>query len=238
MAAFHGLSQFATHLSNCEILLRVDNTTAVSYVNRMGGIRFPNLNKRAQKKLAVLRSPQLVDIRIIPQIERKSGGGQRESRRLKPETEWSLSHSAFQSVVDTFGMREIYLLASNFNYNCPRYISWFQDTQAVAIDAFTVDWAIYNFYAFPPFNLIARVLQKLVRDAATGILVVPFWPSQPWYPEFMSLLVATPVIVKPDFNLWTSHNRPHPLWRELTLVVGLLSGKPSDEKTSHRQPLR
>lgn len=36
-AALFGLKCLACHLENCEILIRIDNTTAISYINRMGG---------------------------------------------------------------------------------------------------------------------------------------------------------------------------------------------------------
>lgn len=43
-AAFFGLQCFAEDLHDTNILLRIDNTTAISYINRMGGIQFKNLN--------------------------------------------------------------------------------------------------------------------------------------------------------------------------------------------------
>lgn len=47
-AAFLGLKCFAQNKSNCAILMRIDNTTAISYINRMGGIQFPHLNELAR----------------------------------------------------------------------------------------------------------------------------------------------------------------------------------------------
>ena len=44
-AAYFGLRCLAKDLRNCSILLRTDNTTAISYINRMGGTQFENLNK-------------------------------------------------------------------------------------------------------------------------------------------------------------------------------------------------
>lgn len=44
-AALYGLKCFAKDCHNCEILLRVGNTTAISYINRMGGIQIPRLTK-------------------------------------------------------------------------------------------------------------------------------------------------------------------------------------------------
>lgn len=42
LAVFLALKYFASKQSNCSILLRVDNTTAISYVNRMAGIQYPH----------------------------------------------------------------------------------------------------------------------------------------------------------------------------------------------------
>lgn len=48
-AIFHALKCFASHAKNCDILLRVDNVTALSYVNRIGSIKFPHLSNLARK---------------------------------------------------------------------------------------------------------------------------------------------------------------------------------------------
>ncbi|XP_070152512.1 uncharacterized protein [Polyergus mexicanus] len=43
LAAFFALKCFASNLSQSEVLLRLDNTTAISYVNRAGGVQLFNL---------------------------------------------------------------------------------------------------------------------------------------------------------------------------------------------------
>lgn len=43
-AAFYALKCFATNLRNCNILLRLDNTTALSYINRFGSVQHPLLS--------------------------------------------------------------------------------------------------------------------------------------------------------------------------------------------------
>ncbi|KAJ8964603.1 hypothetical protein NQ317_019809 [Molorchus minor] len=50
LAAFFCLKCFAATLRGYDILLRIiDNTTAIAYVNRMGGIRYPTLNNLAKE---------------------------------------------------------------------------------------------------------------------------------------------------------------------------------------------
>lgn len=49
IAAFNGLKSFAKELSECEILLKIDNSTAIAYINKMGGPRYKNLNNITRK---------------------------------------------------------------------------------------------------------------------------------------------------------------------------------------------
>ena len=43
-AAFLALKCFANNAFNKQILLRIDNVTALAYINKMGGIRYRTLN--------------------------------------------------------------------------------------------------------------------------------------------------------------------------------------------------
>lgn len=49
LAAFFGIQCFAKKLNNCNILCRIDNTTAIAYINRMGSVQFPELNILTRK---------------------------------------------------------------------------------------------------------------------------------------------------------------------------------------------
>lgn len=119
------------------------------------------------------------------------------------------------------------LIASRLNFQTKPYIAWHPDPAAFAIDAFTVDWGKNYFYTFPPFNLIDRVLQKVEADQASGILTVPQWTTQPWFPILMRLLVQEPLILprgKKVLQLPYNPNALHPLHHKLTLMACKLSG--------------
>lgn len=122
-------------------------------------------------------------------------------------------------------MPDIDLFASRINTKCERYASWKKDPGSEKIDAFTIKWNAFFFYAFPPFSIILKCLQKIKKDQARGIMVVPEWPSQPWYPMYISMLEKEIIKFKPNTNLITLSDRePHPLWTRITLVAGVLSG--------------
>ena len=63
------------------------------------------------------------------------------------------------------------------------------NTGAYSINAFHISWKDLTFYAFPPFCIIQRVLQKITEEEATGILVAPYWPTQSWWPYLTNMLI-------------------------------------------------
>lgn len=94
------------------------------------------------------------------------------------------------------------------------------------IDAFTIKWTSYFFYAFPPFCLLTKVIQKIKNERATGIVVYPIWPSQPWYPLLTSLITSDIVTFGPSESLLTSPFRTsHPMHAKLILGACILSGR-------------
>nr|CAH7733492.1 unnamed protein product [Callosobruchus chinensis] len=49
LAAPFALQCCSKHLSNCHVLCRIDNTTAISTIYRFGSVRFTNLNRLSRK---------------------------------------------------------------------------------------------------------------------------------------------------------------------------------------------
>lgn len=147
------------------------------------------------------------------------------SRFVKTETEYSLSSKAFQEIVKSFGRPQIDLFASYQNKKCEVFISWYPDPQCSEIDAFTLNWSKIDFYAFPPFSLLSRVIKKIKFEKAKGIVVFPIWKSQPWFPTIEELRISELIKFTPQKRLLLSACRePHPMWRNLTLGAAVLSG--------------
>lgn len=222
-AAFLGLQCFAKNLQNCEILLRIDNTTAVAYINKNGGIQFPHLNEISRQ---IWNWCEVKNIWVFASyINTKDNFmADRESRKIN--IEWELSQYAYNNIVQKFGVPEIDLFASRINNKCPKFVSWKKDPEAFTVDAFTLCWKPFFFYAFPPFSLVLKCVRKIVTDQATGVLVFPYWPSQPWFPLMKQLMIGEPILFQPNKTLLSSPFRHvHPLHRQITLAAGLLSAK-------------
>lgn len=225
-AAFFGLKCFAEKTKNSNILLRIDNSTAIAYINRMGGTRYEYLNKITRDIWQWCEAHN--NFVFASYIKSKENvEADEESRREEAEDEYELSNEAYEKIVKSFGHPQIDLFASRSNKKCDRFVSWKRDPESDAIDAFTLSWQDDYFYAFPPFGIILKVLRKIKRDKATGIVVIPDWRGQSWFPIFQKLLISEPLIFSPCKTLLTSSNRkPHPLSESLTLVAGILSGRP------------
>lgn len=226
LAIFLGLKSFASNDSNCTILLRVDNTTAISYINRLGGIQFPHLNDLARNIWQWCETRNLW--LFASYVNTKDNHADEESRKINPDTEWELSDRAFRMIKKNFGCPDIDLFASRDNAKCDLFVSWKQEPDAYAVDAFTLDWKTKYFYAFPPFSLVLKCLRKIIEDDAKGILVFPHWCSQPWYPLLQNLLDSHILYLNPNKFLLQSHFREcHPLHAKLTLGVARLCGRRS-----------
>lgn len=131
-----------------------------------------------------------------------------------------------RKLINNFGPFSIDLFASRLNKKYKRFCSRFLNPDVTTVDALTISWVDEKFYAFLLFALIPKTLRKIISDRAEGVVVVLRWPTQPWYPLFISLL-APPLIISPDENLLLSPCRAikHPLAAKLSLMVGKLSGR-------------
>ncbi|XP_034944884.1 uncharacterized protein [Chelonus insularis] len=153
-AALLALKCFAADLRGTDILMMVDNTTTMAYINKMGGVRYSGLHRLAcelwnwceVRKLWVYAS-------YIPSEENVEAD--RSSRIDNSDAEWELADYAFEKIVKRFGKLEIDLFASRINTKCETYCSWKRDPVAYAFDAFTISWSDWIFYAFPPFAVTA-----------------------------------------------------------------------------------
>lgn len=157
LAAFFGLKCFAKALYNCSILCRIDNTTAIAYINRMGSVHFPKLNDLARIVWKWCEERVIfIFASYIKSIDNRDADA--TSRVFQIDIEWSIADSAYEKLVAHFGEPKIDLFASRVNKKCECYVAWQNDPDAFAVDAFTLNWGKIFFYAFPPFAIILKTL--------------------------------------------------------------------------------
>ena len=80
------------------------------------------------------------------------------------------------------------LFADRDNHRLPVFFSAAVCAEAAGVpDCFANRWPPGVLYAFPPLHLIPRLVLHASATDADIVLLVPDWPSQPWWPKLMSI---------------------------------------------------
>ena len=229
-AVFFALSSLCNNVRNKHIRILSDNTTTVCYINNMGGSKSRAFNTIAKKiwQFALERNNFLSSTHLPGKQNMLAD----TSRVFNDRTEWMLHQDIFQKLSLLRGPFEIDLFASRLNKQVCTYVSWKPDPGATAVDAFFIVWDRKPFYAFPPFPLIHRCLQKITADEAEGVIIVPMWPTQTYYARLMSMLIQRPRLLPRKENLLRllHSQRSHPLWKKMQLMACPVSGIASRQK--------
>ena len=227
-AAYLAIQAFTKHRETTpsHIHLRVDNSTAVAYINRRGGTRSPTLSEIALDLWSyILKIGSWVTATHIPGV--LNVDADTASRQFNPRIEWTLNTEIFQQIVERFYLPEIDLFASRLTHRVRKYVSRYPDPGAIAVDAFLQDWGRWRSLIHPPVTLLLRVIAKIRDDKASALLIAPNWPNQPWYPQLGQMLVDYPLLLpKSRFLLYLPFDPQvhHPLWASLHLTVWPVSG--------------
>ena len=185
-AAFLCLQYFCQNTENEHVHLYLDNTVAIKYISKMGG-RKHQLNCLSKKiwTWCEARKIWLSVFHIPGRLNIRADKLSRLGKSLNPDMEWALEESIYSAITHKMGRCEIDLFASAKNRKHKLYVSYLPDKNAYAINAFSLQWNHKLLYAFPPFSVIGRVIQKVCEDKAELVLIAPIFPSQLWFPQLL-----------------------------------------------------
>ena len=192
-AAFFALKSFLVQIQGKHVRLMLNNTTAIACLNHMGTSHSDSCNNLTFNIWSwCIEHNIFVSAAHIPGVENVVADA--ESKKVNMDAEWMLNSDLPQAALRQLNATpDIDLFASRLNAQLKRFISFRPDPAVEAIDAFSLSWKDLNFYVFLPFSVIALLLQKMQGNQSSGVLVVPDWPTQLWYPILTRLLTAEPV---------------------------------------------
>lgn len=234
-AAFLGLKGLCSHVVNEHIYLYLDNTTAIKYLSKMGG-RKSDLNDLTREIWIWCAERKIVlSIFHVPGICNTHADAL-SRQKLNQDMEWQLNKQIFLQVMKLFGMCDIDMFASSQNYQLKPYVSYLPDSNAYAINAFSLNWKTFYAFLFPPFSVIAATLQKLEEDAADAILIAPIFATQPWFPRLLHMIIDYPrILPKSESLLSQPHSQKrHPL-KQMMLGAFKVSGNSWKAKDFHQR---
>ena len=127
-------------LKPCVVLTQVatykcDYTTAVCYINNMGGSKLTPCNAITKQiwALCIVQNNWL-SATHLPGYENVEADV--ESRIFNDRTEWMLDPQVFKGITPKLVNPEIDLFASLLNKKCAKYATWRPDPEALLVDAF------------------------------------------------------------------------------------------------------
>ena len=185
-AAFLCIQFFCREATNEHIHLFLGNTVALKCISKMGG-RKPLLNELVKQlwHWCADRNIWISAFYIPGRLNTRADELSRMKKKCNEDMEWALVAEVFNKIEQRMGYSDIDLFASAKNHKITQFISYMPEKGAVAVNAFSVTWNYALHFAFPPFSIIGRVIQKLCEDNAELILVAPLFPSQPWFPAML-----------------------------------------------------
>ena len=224
LAVLFALQALCSSLVNVHVLVKSDNSTAVSCLNRFGTCHSSFLNSISRRIwLWCMKRKIWISAEYIQGKQNIIADS--FSRKFKENTEWMLDSGTFLHLCKVFFTPDVDLFASRLNKRVNTFVSWQPDPDALATNAFSLNWSEFCSYIFPPFCLISRIIQKLLHDQGEAIVIVPLWQTQPWYPRLLEMLIDFPVLLLNANSLLSLpfSDRSHPL-HHLKLLACHLSG--------------
>lgn len=215
------------------IHLRMDNTTAVAYLNKRGGghaLAIP-VSDSAGTLVSCAQDRILGDSDTYSRYTQCRGRHSFSSIQPQGGMDIGSQHISEDSV--SVFLPEVDLFASRLSHQVERYVSRYPDPGAIAVDAFLQDWRKWKSFIHPPVNLLLRVVKKIQDEGASALVVAPNWPNMPWYPQLAQMLVDYPLhLTASRYLLYLPFDLQarHPLWATLNLTVWPVFGDVSRQQ--------
>jgi len=173
------------------IRLMMDSLVCVHVVN--------NGTSRSEAMMAQLRRLQRVCARFGVQVRASHlpsavNHVADKLSRSRDSTDWSLSDTAFRRLENKYGPHTVDVFAMSTNNKCGRYYSATADPGTAGVDAMQQSWWGENCWCNPPFQLLAPVVDKIVRQRSTATLIAPVWQSQAWWHRALQECTAYEVL--------------------------------------------
>ncbi len=175
MALFRALKYFLQQLRGYHVLVRVDNTAVVSYINHQGGLRSRRLNRLAQQVL-LRAQDKFLSLRAIYIPGHTNVGADLLSRQAVTHGEWKLHPEVVSQIWERFYEAEVDLFASQETAQCPLYFS-LTPPAPLGLDAMANMWprrGLYGDAGLPPDVVdpvhcqVVSVLEFLQEKLSSG----------------------------------------------------------------------
>ena len=220
-AVRYALETWRHRLRNRTCLLWEDNQAVVGILR--------NLVTRSKAMradlLAIIELLELEHIHLKVRYIKSANNPSDFYSRVIDKSEWMLDPVLAPRYVHRFGPAQVDRFADSMLTLLPRFDASYPCRGAETVDTFSVSWEGTHSWVNPPWRDIGRVLWKLDQEpGASAVLLLPYWPTQPWWPLLQRLAANAEFVELPEsafipgpLMLTMPHIRPEPLmnsgWR-------------------------
>jgi len=175
----HSLESFLDIIKHSSVQIFTDNSNVVRVMGQ--GSTDLRLNNIVLRIISLIMEHDITLLPTwVPLDQNKIANG---LTHLEDPCDWTLNADVFQKIVAQWGLPNIDRFASHSNHLLDRFNSILRCPGSVGINALAQrDWSEHFNWCFPPFNLIPSVISIIRQSSAASILVLPLWPSSPWWP--------------------------------------------------------
>lgn len=101
--------------------------------------------------------------------------------------DWGIKLSVFKYFDNTWGPFSVDRFASTYNAKCEIFNSRWWCPGTAGIDGLLQVWGGVNNWLVSPPRLVPKVINKMLDERVRGTLIVPYWPSAPFWPVLAPL---------------------------------------------------
>ena len=148
------LRNFKDQCQDQTVLVAMDNSTVVAYINKQGGTHSVEMCALLWKIMTWCHHYHItLKARHIPGCLNVMADLLSRSNKVQ-STEWSLHPQVFKQICQKWFTPHVDLFATHLNHKLPLYVSPIPDPKAWDIDALNINWTGLTAYAYPPTALL------------------------------------------------------------------------------------
>ena len=228
MAATLAIQTFAKSKTGISVLLRIDNTTAVAYINNLGGTVSRELITLARDlwMWCLERNIQIV-AQHLPGVLNQIGDS--ESRTMIDRTDWQLNPAIFRQINQPIGSGTFCLQTHCTAPSLFQLAARSLCHSKICISTGLVPW---EGLSQPPLVSNRSGSISSPEPASTTGANSPMWKSQPWYPVVLKMLISHPHFILEDYLKGTDHEEEMLMPQ---LVIWHILGIDTEARTFHKR---
>ena len=184
LAVSHALKSFLPKIRHSRVRMLLDNQSAARIIE-VGSMKSELHALAMEIFFTCLNNGISLATQWIPRdLNEAADAASREAETIDTD-DWQLTQSFFSILNRRWGPFSVDCFANDYNKRLDRFFSLYNSPGCAGVDAFCFNWKDELCLLVPPVCVVGKTLRHLQLCNATGVLVVPAWPSAHYWPMLL-----------------------------------------------------